>query len=416
MEKTGFPIWPQIDNVPRQYPWLADDISCDVCVIGGGVTGAMCAMRLAERGVATVLLTAKQIGFGATASTMPSAEYDCGQTIRSLAKYSDRETAVRLMTLAQEAIDSLEQLSINSADDFGFKRRDCMLFTDDNSQLELLSREYIERRKAGFDCTYISRSAASDVFAFDIAGAIVTKGGAGELDPYRLAHLCIDRAVSAGARVYENTKAARIDCDDEGDCTITTSTYRRVRAEKVVIAAGGACADILDGLASPRTFFMIASSPMAHIPDWPGRCVLRSFGTPDVTYASAPDGRIFSCGLATSVVDEYSRLGGIVRIPSLHRKRFEEMEMGAHYIFPNAGDIYFKYAYAARCCQTHDGLPVIGVSDEQPGCIFAVCCGSGGVLLSEVASRMVIDSVEGRDSHDTRIFSPERRSLCAMGR
>ena len=42
------PIWTRINKPPAQYPWLSDDVECEVCVIGGGITGAIAAARLAE--------------------------------------------------------------------------------------------------------------------------------------------------------------------------------------------------------------------------------------------------------------------------------------------------------------------------------------------------------------------------------
>ena len=44
----------------------AGDLTCDVCVIGGGYTGLSAAWHLAERGYDVVLLEASRVGFGAS--------------------------------------------------------------------------------------------------------------------------------------------------------------------------------------------------------------------------------------------------------------------------------------------------------------------------------------------------------------
>ena len=40
-----------MEKVPKQYPWLSEEKHCDVCVVGGGMTGAMCALSAAEMGL-----------------------------------------------------------------------------------------------------------------------------------------------------------------------------------------------------------------------------------------------------------------------------------------------------------------------------------------------------------------------------
>ena len=53
-------------NKINNFSPLKDDLSCDVCVIGGGFTGLSTAIRLKERGFSVVLLEARRVGFGAS--------------------------------------------------------------------------------------------------------------------------------------------------------------------------------------------------------------------------------------------------------------------------------------------------------------------------------------------------------------
>lgn len=404
------PVWAKVHKVPQQYGWLAEDKSCDICVVGGGITGAMCALRLAQAGARVILITANQAGFGATASAMPCAEYDSGTTLMNLSKRIGIDMALTMLELGVQAVSGLEQLASDLGAECSFYRRDCLLFTDDDRELEQLNKEYLQRRRAGFDCSYVSRGAARDVFPFDISGGIISKGLAAETDPYLLTQLCIKKAVSLGAEVFENTRAERMESID-GGMEITASTHRRIKAKQVVVAAGSACADIIEGLVSPRTCFMGISRPMTQFSGWPGRCVIRSWSAPRVTYAASPDGRICACGLDTAVVDEESRLGGVIHIPSLHEKRFEELAAGAKYLLPQMYFSGFEAVSAFRSCRTTDGMPIIGRAEGQPNCVFAVCCGAGGLLMSEIASQTVTDICCGDENELAELFSPERPAL-----
>ncbi|MDE0849562.1 FAD-binding oxidoreductase, partial [Yoonia sp.] len=48
------------------FPAASGDITCDVCVIGGGYTGLSAALHLAQDGYDVVLLEAQRVGFGAS--------------------------------------------------------------------------------------------------------------------------------------------------------------------------------------------------------------------------------------------------------------------------------------------------------------------------------------------------------------
>ena len=46
-----FPFWTSVNEIPTSYPWMTQDECCDVAVIGGGLSGAMCAYRMAQEGI-----------------------------------------------------------------------------------------------------------------------------------------------------------------------------------------------------------------------------------------------------------------------------------------------------------------------------------------------------------------------------
>lgn len=402
-------MWTDINEVPAQYPWLDRDIVCDVCVVGGGITGVMCALRLAQSGADTVLITENRIGSGATADTMPCVEYDFGHTLHSLRKRLESGDAIELMRMGERALGELTSLVAELGGDCGFALRDSMIFTGDMAELSMLNNEFLVRKRAGFDCSYISRSSAADVFSFDIAGAIVSKGLAAQLDPYRLTHLCAARAHDMGVRIFENTKADLIEC--EGDVYIETSTRRLITARKTVVAAGGACGEILGGQSVTKSAFMVASEPVERLASWPGRCVIRTWNEPTVTVAASPDNRICAGGLASASVDEEGRLFGIIPAHKLCNRRFEDLREMPGYLFPETEIGDFEFARVSRYTETPDRLPIIGEAPEAPGCIFALCSAPNAVLMSMIAAPVVTSLCADAYPEEAEFFSAVRKSL-----
>ena len=71
MELTSdYPFWSILNGLPTTFPALDRNLSCDVVVIGGGITGALAAFHLIDAGVPTVLLEKRDVGTGSTRSRL----------------------------------------------------------------------------------------------------------------------------------------------------------------------------------------------------------------------------------------------------------------------------------------------------------------------------------------------------------
>lgn len=405
------PVWLQKGRALRQYPWQDGDVRTEVCVIGGGVTGTLCALRLVREGRSVVLLTQHPIGRGMTSQLMPASLCDGGQNLRVFARRVGRETVFELLRLSFQAADELEVLCGEFCGEAGFARRDSIVYADSDADADQLHRDCAEYRREGFDCIEMNRAAFGSAFAFPACGAMVMGGGAVEIDPYLLAQHAAALAADEGAIIFENTRAERISTGEADKMTVTTSTHRTVTADRVVIAAGGACGEILAGIVPGHTRYIAASRPVRAFDGWPGRCVVRSYGQPGIICCSSPDERLVISSTASASDSNRERLRGALHIPSPTHRRYAELEEAARYLFPGVGASRFDSEWTLRGIRTTDGLPIVGRTRAQPGCIFAASGGDGGVLTSVLLSRVVVDVAADREPEELRIFSPGRRRL-----
>lgn len=405
------PIWLQKGRALRQYPWQDGDVRTQVCVIGGGVTGALCALRLTREGRSVTLITQRPIGHGATSRLLPGSLCDCGFNLRAFVRRTGRETAMRTLQLTLGAADELEQLCREFTGGAGFSRRDSVVYADSETDADQLRRDCAEYRREGFECLEMNRSAFGSAFAFPAYGAMVMPGGGVEVDPYMLAQQAAAHAADDGAIIFENTRAERISTGDDGHVTITTSTHRTVTADCVVIAAGAACAEILTGITSGRTRYITASRPVRSFSGWPGRCIVRSYGDPGIICCSSPDDRLVISSAATSAADSRERLRDALHLPVSGSRHYTDLEAAAQYLFPGVGASRYDAGWTTRGIRTSDGLPIVGRTRSHPGCVFAVSGGEGGVLMSALLARIAADEVAGREPDEIRMYSPGRRRL-----
>ena len=405
------PIWLQKGRALRQYPWQDGNLRTQVCVIGGGVTGTLCALRLVQEGYSVALISRKPIGLGATSRLLPSSMCDCGVNLRTFMRRTSRDTALHTLRLMQRAADELEQLCRELPAGTGFSRRDSVIYASSEADADQLHRDVSEYRQAGMECLEMNRSAFGSAFAFPVQGALVMPNGAVECNPYMLAQLAAACAADLGAVIFENTCAERISSDSDGQVTINTSTHRTIIADQAVIAAGASSSEILTGISAGRIRYISASRPLRAFHGWPGRCVIRSYGEPGIICASSPDDRLVISSTASGGADSRERLRDVLHISSSHERRYRELEAAAQYLFPAAGVSVFDSGWTLRGIRTADGLPIVGRTRSHPGCIFAASGGEGGVLMSALTARIVCEEAAGREPEEIRLFTPGRRRL-----
>lgn len=400
-------LWLAENPVPAIYPWLYRDEQCDVCVVGGGITGALCALRFAQAGVDTVLLAAGPVGYGATAYSAGILQPDVEGGLQALSQRVGIDNAVQVYAQCAGALDSLEQLASKLEEDCGFARRDLLTYSSQRTLTDPLHEEYLLKKHNGFSVELLNRESAGELYSFDVEKALLYKGAAAVVDPFRLTHQVIKEAEKAGARVYENTSVEDIS-HEAGQRVLATCTHHKVTAEAVVLSIGMDCCDFLKGAGGKRTTFFAATRPVEEFSGWKDQCVIRCTDRPEVTFSVTPQGRILACGLETGLVDRNRRMAGLFPLEVLAEKKAAHLQEKIEDMFPGIRETTVEYAFTGDSIQTDDGLPVIGTHEDYPGCYFALCTGRNGPLFSEIAARMLVMQHQGDQPEGARLYSPKR--------
>ena len=126
--RSGTSFWQTLGLSPLDAEPLAGDITCDVAVLGGGITGALVAYRLAVEGVETVLLDKRPLGTGSTAASTGLLQYEIDTPLVDLIEMVGEERAVHAYRRGLAAIDEIEQLVGELGDRCGFERRESLYF------------------------------------------------------------------------------------------------------------------------------------------------------------------------------------------------------------------------------------------------------------------------------------------------
>ncbi|MCW3792692.1 FAD-binding oxidoreductase [Paenibacillus sp. LS1] len=396
----GTPFWPSTFNSTFNYPALREDISCDCLIIGGGMGGALTSKLLSEKGVNTVVIDKRDIAQGSSSANTGLLQYTNDKTLTSCIHTFGEAKGVRFYELCREAMKQLTQIAGTLDTDPWFIPRTSLCFASSEDDVSLLEEEYQTLKRYGFEAELWNADKIKTHFPFSKPAALYTMGDA-EVNPYRFVHALFESANKRGARIYGQTEMIHCEYDEDG--VVCHTSNGKIRANKVIVAAGYETQDIKkDRGAYLKTTYAIATKPLPDLKEWFEHSMIWETARPYLYMRTTPDGRIIAGGLDEEIPREDQR-----EIRAKHRGDTLLEEVRSY--FPLDG-LAVDYAWGAVFGNTNDGLPLIGTHPDYPHSYFVEGYGGNGTVYSMIAASLIADAITGKQNPDMDLFSLTRTS------
>lgn len=378
---------------PVQYTWLSSEIRCEAAVIGGNMTGCVTAAELARSGIDTVLLSAQPVG-NESAGVIPAMLQTGLLTMGALSKKTDMETAVAAFRDFALAADQMEREAAENG--IPFARRDVLLCSDDEKDMPMLEEEYRLRRHNGLPAVLLSADTLREQYSFSAKHALLIANGAVAVDPVRMSQHYAAKAVSGGARVFEQTDVLEV-CRDKGLYRIKTATGREVFAKYLVLAQPFSI-DGINELRVRRRVYASASAPCSDFSGYESKAAL-FFCDRSLSVFTAEDERIVAFGTESALT---SRTPRRTRRFEQFEERCGELLCGTRPVFP---DRRASQLYQA----TRDGLPMIGAVSEaiEDSNMLAAIPSSPDEMTAALLAAPIISALCA-GTHPYNPYAPER--------
>lgn len=376
-----------------QRPALAGKVEADVCVIGGGLAGLTTALELARRGTPVALLEARRLGWGASGRNGGFVSDGFSAGLDGIAAIAGRDEAKALFTLSRHGTEFVRREI--AAGDPSIKMGDGKLevVRYDNSA-ELRSGIAVLSREFGIEKTFLDTAETRALLATRRYFQAVRDDSAFDIHPLRYALLVARTAEAAGARLFEETSAARV---------IRTQSGYRVSTAQGEIACKQVvyCVSALDrslhratGRAIlPVATYVAVTEPLQQDTIRTRMAISDSRRANDY-YRLVDGGRLLWGGAITTRISEPLRLA-------------EGMKRRMLSVYPQLGNPRIDYAWAGLMGYTRHFMPLIG-SDGQ-GQWWATAFGGHGLNTTAMGGILVARAIAARDDEYRRFaaFTPD---------
>lgn len=364
---------------------LRGDAKADVVVVGGGYTGLSATLHLAEAGAKVVLLEVARVGFAASGRNGGQIHSGFRKDQAELEKWLGVERARGLWTIAEEAKALVRERVRGHA-------IDCAL--TDGVIIAAHSRRAAraldaDTRYLNENYGYANARALTAQETNSLIGTTIYFGGrhdlgGGHLQPLAFALGLARAAESAGAKIYEETRALSLNTDVKGVKVATDGGS--ITADRAVLAC-----DAFTPALAPELARYLATVDSHIVATEPLNNELREkilIGNPAVAdtrhvvdyYRLSADHRLLFAG------GEYI-FGKVKDIPALVRPHMLK-------VFPQLRDVLITHAWGGTVGITRTRMPHFGRLNART--LFAYGYSGHGVALSVMGGKLLAEAALGK--------------------
>ncbi len=367
------------------FPKLNSNLSTDVCIIGGGITGVATAYMLKNSGLKVSLLEASEIGMGVTANTTAKITSQHGLIYNYLINSFDFDTAKKYLDSNEDAIKTIENIVKTENIDCDFEHQNSYIYTCSKDYIQKIKDETSSVKTLGLDAKLVTETS----LPFNVKAAICFPSQA-QFHPrkYILGLLTSLKKVN----IFEHSKVINIKAENN----------------RYNVYANGYIVDC--------KYLVIAT----HYPikNFPGMYFLKMYQ--DKSYVVAVDTKSSSFdGMYLSAeepvtsfrtADNLLLVGG-----SSHKTGANNIDLDKCYvnlenyiktIYTNAE---IRYRWTTQDCVSLDKIPYIGrFSKLFDNMYVATGYKKWGMTTSHVAAKIISDNILGKENKYASIYSATR--------
>lgn len=364
-------IWSDSVEFPS-FKQLKKDIKTDVLIIGGGITGILCAHMLEQAGVDYVLVEADKLCNGITKNTTAKISIQHGLIYHKLVKRFGLEKARMYLDANVAALQEYRKLCQNI---------DCHFETKDNLVYSLNSPAKLEKElhalnQLGYTADYVGKLP----LPLSNAGAVRFENQA-QFHPLKFL-----AEISKELSIYEHTKVRELMPNT------AMTEYGRITAQNIIVTTH------FPFLNKHGSYFLKMYQHRSYVIAYENAADVKGM------YVDENDK-----GFSFRNYDNLLLIGGGDHRTGKHGGNWKEISEFATAHYPDA---QARYYWATQDCMTLDEVPYIGAYSKKTENLYvATGFNKWGMTSAMTAAMLLRDMITKKVCPYAPVFSPSRTML-----
>ena len=383
-------------NAMPQRAALAEDLSADVCVIGGGFTGVNTAIELAQRGLSVILLEARRIGWGASGRNGGQLIRGIGHDVSGFARH-----------VGEEGVRYLQRAGIDSVALVGERIRehgiDCDLrwgfceLANTPAQFAAFKGEQESLAALGYlpETRLVAAQDMAQVVGSQLYAGGLVDMGSGHLHPLNLVLGEARVAEALGVRIFEHSAVLQL---IHGDTVQVRCAGGSVRAGSLVLACNAHLDELeprLSGKVLPAGSYIIATEPL-----------------PAALADELIPQNLALCDQKVGL--DYYRLSADRRLlfgGACHYSGRDPLDIAAYMrpkmlkVFPQLATTAIEFQWGGKIGITANRFPQVGRLQQYPNVFYAQGYSGHGLNVTHWCARLLAEAIHAGHSQGLETFS-----------
>lgn len=389
------PYWLLKNGLIGTFPSLQKNISCDILIVGGGITGALMAYQFSKEGYKTVLIDKRDVSLGSTSASTSLLQYEIDEPLYSLIDKVGENAAVDTYLEGVKAIDKLGKIVKSLKAECGFERKNSVYIAHSPKDAEWLATEFEQRKRVGLKVKWLTKAQLKRQFGAKGEAAILSDVGA-STDVYQLVHCLLDEATKYHKLlVFDHTELLTVE-HEKNKCLVEVEGKHIITAKKIIYATGYESQSMLkDKVVDLISTYSFISEPLK-IPSHLKYTMFWDTEDPYLYMRATEEGRLLIGGEDEQFKNPERRDRLIEKKEQVLLEKVQQKFDGLKLI-PD-------YAWAGTFGITKDALPYIGAHPDYPNSYFVLAFGGNGITFSIMGMQILSDAIAGKHNKFLEYF------------
>lgn len=383
------PFWRSSLTFPS-FPKVETDMTTEVLVVGGGITGITSAYLLAKQGVQVTLIEAGEILNGTTGHTTAKITAQHGLIYDKLITDHGETKAKLYYEANKEGMNFIKETIDEHSIDCNLTMQDAYVYANTDEYVSAIQKELRAYHKLKIQGEY----ADNIPFSIPCKAAIIMKDQA-QFHPLKYLLALTSPILEDGGKIYEQTTAMKIEDGDKP--TVLTEDGHKITCDHVIVASHFPFNDEM-GLYFARVH------------------VKRSYVLGIKTNQEYPGGMFYSADTPSRSL-RYTEDDGekLILVGGEGHKTGQGISTIKHYeALQEFSSQYFDvedipYRWSAQDIVTPDGLPFVGpATSNHPRVLIATGYAKWGMTNGTIAAKILTDRILQKANRYEDLYTPAR--------